>query len=137
MSGAGVDVLHASAGTGKTSAVLGSVRQAYEAAGYRVVGAATSAKAARVLADDGGLQASTIARLLLDLERPQGGGIGPRTVLILDEASMIGTRDLERCCSTPSGPAPRSSSSATPDSWPPSTPAADSAPCRTGSAPPR
>ncbi len=94
MSGAGVDVLHASAGTGKTSAVLGSVRQAYEAAGYRVVGAATSAKAARVLADDGGLQASTIARLLLDLERPQGGGIGPRTVLILDEASMIGTRDL-------------------------------------------
>ncbi len=94
MSGAGVDVLHASAGTGKTSAVLGSVRQAYEAAGYRVVGAATSAKAARVLADDGGLQASTIARLLLDLDRPQGGGIGPRTVLVLDEASMIGTRDL-------------------------------------------
>jgi len=94
MSGAGVDVLHASAGTGKTSAVLGSVRQAYEAAGYRVVGAATSAKAARVLADDGGLQASTIARLLLDLDRPQGGGISPRTVLVLDEASMIGTRDL-------------------------------------------
>jgi len=94
MSGAGVDVLHASAGSGKTSAVLGSVRQAYEAAGYRVVGAATSAKAARVLADDGGLQASTIARLLLDLERPQGGGIGPNTVLVLDEASMIGTRDL-------------------------------------------
>ncbi len=93
-SGAGVDVLHASAGTGKTRAVLGSVRQAYEAAGYRVVGAATSAKAARVLADDGGLQASTIARLLLDLERPQGGGIGPNTVLVLDEASMIGTRDL-------------------------------------------
>jgi len=94
MSGAGVDVLQASAGTGKTSAVLGSVRQAYEAAGYRVVGAATSAKAARVLADDGGLQAATIARLLLDLERPETGGISPRTVLVLDEASMIGTRDL-------------------------------------------
>ncbi len=94
MSGAGVDVLHASAGSGKTSAVLGSVRQAYEAAGYRVVGAATSAKAARVLADDGGLQASTVARLLLDLDRPRGGGISPRTVLVLDEASMIGTRDL-------------------------------------------
>jgi len=93
-SGAGVDVLHASAGTGKTSAVLGSVRQAYEAAGYRVIGAATSAKAARVLADDGGLQASTIARLLLDLQRPETVGIGPSTVLVLDEASMIGTRDL-------------------------------------------
>ncbi len=93
-SGAGVDVLHASAGTGKTSAVLGSVRQAYEAAGYRVIGAATSAKAARVLADDGGLQASTIARLLIDLQRPETGGIGPDTVLVLDEASMIGTRDL-------------------------------------------
>lgn len=93
-SGAGVDVLHASAGTGKTSAVLGSVRQAYEAAGYSVVGAATSAKATRVLADDGGLQASTIARLLLDLQRPEGGGIDSSTVLVLDEASMIGTRDL-------------------------------------------
>ncbi len=94
MSGAGVGVLHAGAGSGKTSAVLGTVRQAYEAAGYRVIGAATSARAARVLADDGGLQASTIARLLLDLQRPQGGGIGPGTVLVLDEASMIGTRDL-------------------------------------------
>ena len=93
-SGAGVGVLQAGAGSGKTSAVLGTVRQAYEAAGYRVIGAATSARAARVLADDGGLQASTIARLLLDLQRPQGGGIGPGTVLVLDEASMIGTRDL-------------------------------------------
>jgi len=94
MSGAGVDVLHAGAGSGKTSAVLGTVRQAYEAAGYRVIGAAVSARAARVLADDGGLQASTVARLLLDLGRPQAGGIAPGTVLVIDEASMVGTRDL-------------------------------------------
>ncbi len=94
MSGAGVDVLHAGAGSGKTSAVLGTVRQAYEAAGYRVIGAAVSARAARVLADDGGLQASTIARLLLDLGRPEAGAIGPGTVLVIDEASMVGTRDL-------------------------------------------
>ena len=104
-SGAGVDVLVAGAGSGKTSAVLGSVRQAYELAGFHVVGAATSAKAARVLADDGGLQTSTVARLLLDLQQPQAGGLGGRpggvgagmgagTVLVLDEASMVGTRDM-------------------------------------------
>jgi conjugative relaxase-like TrwC/TraI family protein len=90
-SGNGVDVLHAGAGSGKTSAVLGTVRQAYEASGYRVIGATTSAKAARVLSDDGGLDAATIASTLIDLDR---GGIGAGTVLVLDEASMIGTRNL-------------------------------------------
>src|SRR5450759_1511128 len=90
-SGNGVDVLHAGAGSGKTSAVLGTVRQAYEASGYRVIGATTSAKAARVLSDDGGLAATTIASTLIDLDR---GGVGARTVLVLDEASMIGTRNL-------------------------------------------
>ena len=93
-SGAGVDVLIAGAGSGKTCAVLGSVRRAYELAGYRVVGAASSARAARVLADDGGLAACTVARLLLDLDRPPAGGLGPGTVLVLDEASMVGTRDM-------------------------------------------
>jgi conjugative relaxase-like TrwC/TraI family protein len=90
-SGNGVDVLHAGAGSGKTSAVLGTVRQAYEASGYRVIGATTSAKAARVLSDDGGLDAATIASTLIDLDR---GGMGAGTVLVLDEASMIGTRNL-------------------------------------------
>lgn len=90
-SGAGVDVLHAGAGSGKTSAVLGTVRQAYELAGYKVLGAATSARAARVLSDDGGIAARTVAKLLLDLER---AGFAKRTVLILDEASMCGSRDL-------------------------------------------
>src|SRR5450759_5908913 len=90
-SGNGVEVLHAGAGSGKTSAVLGTVRQAYEAGGYRVIGATTSAKAARVLADDGGLDATTIASTLIDLSR---AGMAAGTVLVLDEASMIGTRDL-------------------------------------------
>src|SRR5664280_59850 len=93
MSGNGVDVLHAGAGTGKTSAVLGSVRQAYEAAGFRVVGATTSAKAARVLESDGGLDARTIAQTLIDL-RHDRSKIGSNTVLVLDEASMTGSRDL-------------------------------------------
>src|SRR5664280_844112 len=92
-SGNGVDVLHAGAGSGKTSAVLGSVRQAYEAAGFRVVGATTSAKAARVLESDGGLDARTIAQTLIDLENDRCK-IGPNTVLVLDEASMTGSRDL-------------------------------------------
>lgn len=139
-SGAGVDVLQAGAGTGKTSAVLGTVRQAYEAAGYRVVGCATSAKAARVLADDGGLETSTIARLLLDLQRPDTGRLDARTVLVVDEASMVGTRDLAAVLEhARAGGAKvlvvgRSWSSETPGSCRPSTPGAGTGRWSTGSA---
>jgi conjugative relaxase-like TrwC/TraI family protein len=95
-SGNGVDVLHASAGTGKTTAVLGTVGQVYTDAGYRVIGAATSAKAARVLSDDAGLDGRTIASVLADMSAGATGGgrLSSRTVLVLDEASMTGTRDL-------------------------------------------
>ncbi len=68
-SGDGVQTVHAKAGAGKTFA-LATARQAWQTAGYRVLGAALSAQAARVLADGTGIQATTLARLLFQLDQP-------------------------------------------------------------------
>ncbi len=95
-SGAAVEVVQAPAGTGKTTA-LSAARLCWEAAGYRVVGSSTAARAARELADGGGIaESGTLARLLGDLEHAEHGGFAPRTVLVIDEAGMVGSRVLER-----------------------------------------
>jgi conjugative relaxase-like TrwC/TraI family protein len=94
-SGHGVQVVNAHAGTGKTFA-LDAARAIWQAAGYRVLGAALAAQAAKELADGAGIESSTIARLLLDLEDPRAPGLGSDTVLVIDEASMVGTRQLAR-----------------------------------------
>jgi len=90
-SGDGVEIVRAAAGTGKTFA-LDAARGAWEAEGLRVYGCALSARAATELQDQTGIDATTIARLQLDLERgyrlPEGG------VLVVDEAGMVGTRQL-------------------------------------------
>lgn len=95
-SGAAVEVVQAPAGTGKTTA-LSAARLGWEAGGYRVVGSSTAARAARELADGGGIaESGTLARLLGDLEHDEHGGFAPRTVLVIDEAGMVGSRVLER-----------------------------------------
>jgi conjugative relaxase-like TrwC/TraI family protein len=94
-SGHGVQVVNAHAGTGKTFA-LDAARAAWQAAGYRVLGAALAAQAAKELADGAGIESTTIARLLLDLEDPRAPGLGPDTVLVIDEAAMVGTRQLSQ-----------------------------------------
>jgi len=43
--------------------------EAWEASGYRVVGATLSARAACELRDTGGIDSTTVAQLLSDLER--------------------------------------------------------------------
>ena len=85
-------------GSGKTHATAAAV-DALTAAGIPVVGCSLSAAAAAELEDATGLmtktgrEASTIARLLRETTRmPLAAG----TVVIVDEASMIGTRDLAR-----------------------------------------
>jgi conjugative relaxase-like TrwC/TraI family protein len=94
-SGDGLQLINAKAGSGKTSA-LQAARMAWEAAGYRVVGATLAARAAQELHEGAGVQASTIARLLGDLDRYAGRGLDARTVLVIDEAGMVGTRTLAR-----------------------------------------
>ncbi|MCF8710197.1 Ti-type conjugative transfer relaxase TraA [Rhizorhapis sp. SPR117] len=85
------------AGTGK-SAMLGVAREAWESAGYQVRGAALSGIAAEGLEGGSGIASRTIASLEYQWE--QGRELlGPRDVLVIDEAGMIGTRQMERVLS--------------------------------------
>ena len=85
------------AGSGK-SAMLGVAREAWEGQGYMVRGAALSGIAAENLEGGSGIQSRTIA----SLEHAWGQGreqLGPRDVLVVDEAGMIGSRQMERMLS--------------------------------------
>jgi Ti-type conjugative transfer relaxase TraA len=93
----GLSVLVGHAGTGK-SAMLGVAREAWEAAGFEVRGVALSGIAAENLEGGSGIASRTIASLEHGWE--QGRDLlSPRDVLVIDEAGMVGTRQLERVLS--------------------------------------
>ncbi|MEO5868041.1 MAG: Ti-type conjugative transfer relaxase TraA [Sphingomonas sp.] len=82
------------AGTGK-SAMLGVARDAWERAGYSVRGLALSGIAAESLEGGSGIASRTIA----SMEHQWGQGrelLDRRSILVIDEAGMIGTRQMER-----------------------------------------
>jgi len=90
----GLSVVVGYAGTGK-SAMLGVAREAWEGAGYTVRGAALSGIAAEWLEHGSGIASRTIA----SLEHQWGQGrelLTSRDVLVIDEAGMVGTRQMER-----------------------------------------
>jgi conjugative relaxase-like TrwC/TraI family protein len=84
------------AGTGKTSA-LDACRQIWERSGRTVVGCALSGRAAAELQAGAAIRSTTIDSLLIDLVDyreellPQGD-----SVIVVDEAGMVGTRLLDR-----------------------------------------
>ncbi|MBB4836998.1 Ti-type conjugative transfer relaxase TraA [Sphingomonas kyeonggiensis] len=85
------------AGTGK-SAMLGVARDAWEGAGYAVQGLALSGIAAENLESGSGIASRTIA----SIEHQWGQGrdlLTPNHVLVIDEAGMIGSRQMERVLS--------------------------------------
>jgi Ti-type conjugative transfer relaxase TraA len=85
------------AGSGK-SAMLGAAREAWEAQGYTVRGAALSGIAAENLTQGSGIDARTIASL--EHEWRQGRKqLQPNEIFVIDEASMIGTRQMDRVLS--------------------------------------
>lgn len=88
-----IRVITGMAGTGKTYLLTG-VREAFEREGYRVVGGALAGKAARGLETGAGIESSTVHALLRNAE---SGSLrlDRSTVLVLDEAGMIGTRQME------------------------------------------
>jgi conjugative relaxase-like TrwC/TraI family protein len=90
--GAGVAVVVGRAGSGKTWA-LGLAREAFELAGYQVLGAAPTGIATVGLADEGFADARTVDRLLQDLGQGRKE-LDSRTVLMVDEAAMVATRKL-------------------------------------------
>jgi AAA domain len=87
--GHGVEVVCALAGTGKTTMVA-TLGRCYQEAGYRVIGAAPTARAARELRSVAGVAAGTMHALLGELDRV--GGFAEWTVLVIDEAGMAPTR---------------------------------------------
>ena len=123
--GQGVAVVVGKAGTGKTYA-LGVARHAWQLDGYRVLGAAPTGIATVCLDAEGFEHSRTVDSLLgeLDQERAEGGRRRPgqrrseltrkrqppgperdgqdervldgRTVLVVDEAGMLGSRKLAR-----------------------------------------
>ena len=85
------------AGTGK-SAMLGVAREAWEAAGFEVRGVALSGIAAENLESGSGIASRTIASM--EHGWVQGrDALTSRDVLVIDEAGMVGTRQLERVLS--------------------------------------
>jgi Ti-type conjugative transfer relaxase TraA len=97
LAGSSLSVVVGYAGTGK-SMMLGAARSAWAAAGYRVRGAALSGIAAEGLEGAAGISSRTLA----SLERSWENGrdlLAPQDVLVVDEAGMVGSRQLERVLS--------------------------------------
>jgi conjugative relaxase-like TrwC/TraI family protein len=95
-----LDVVVGPAGSGKTSALAAAYRS-WHADQIPVVGTAVAALAARGLQSRTGIPSMTLTRLLGDLDRvdprtrrPTGFAAG--TVVIVDEASMVDTRNYVR-----------------------------------------
>ena len=93
----GVVVVIGEAGTGKSYAVLAAAR-GWSEAGIELRVCAPTWRAANVLRAEG-LRASSLASLLAELERAEAAGaqaLTARSVLLVDEAGMVGSADLAR-----------------------------------------
>jgi Ti-type conjugative transfer relaxase TraA len=82
------------AGAGK-STMLAAAREAWEAQGYTVHGAALSGKAAEGLEESSGIQSRTLASYEHRWQNDRGI-LGRGDVFVIDEAGMIGSRQLSR-----------------------------------------
>ncbi|MGE8585923.1 MAG: Ti-type conjugative transfer relaxase TraA, partial [Agrobacterium tumefaciens] len=82
------------AGAGK-STMLAAAREAWEAQGYQVHGAALSGKAAEGLEESSGIESGTLASWSYSWDRGRDL-IGHSDVFVIDEAGMVGSRQLAR-----------------------------------------
>jgi DNA primase catalytic core len=102
ISGARVQLAIAPAGTGKTTAMQ-ALAAAWRQAGGTVIGLAPSAAAAAVLRDQIHSHCETLAKLTTSLEQRQlpewVTGIGPSTLVVVDEAGMADTLSLDAAVS--------------------------------------
>lgn len=87
----GIVVVIGEAGTGKSFATVAAA-EGWAQAGYELRVAAPTWRAANVLRAEG-LEATTVAGLLRDLERG-GCDLSSRSVLLVDEAGMVSSEDL-------------------------------------------
>jgi ATP-dependent exoDNAse (exonuclease V) alpha subunit len=92
--GAGISLVVGYAGAGKTYAT-GAAVEAFHRGGYQVICTAPTGAAARELERETTLPAPTLDSLLGQLDR-RDERLDRRTVVVVDEAAMVGTRKLAR-----------------------------------------
>lgn len=95
-----ISVVVGFAGAGK-STMLAAARDAWEAQGYKVHGAALSGKAAEGLEESSGISARTLASWEYGWQshgdgRAARGQLGPKDVFVIDEAGMVGSKQMAR-----------------------------------------
>lgn len=95
-----VEVVTGPAGTGKTG-TLAQANRLWQSADTPVYGAALAAVAARRLEAGSGIPSTSLTRLLGRLDQPHPDGTGTvglpaGSIVVLDEAGMVGTRQLAR-----------------------------------------
>jgi conjugative relaxase-like TrwC/TraI family protein len=90
----GLAIVSGMAGTGKTT-MLDVARAVWESQGFTVLGEALAARAASELREGAHMESATIAKLLYDIERGKNK-LNSQTVVVVDEAGMVATPDMER-----------------------------------------
>ncbi|MCO1459977.1 AAA family ATPase [Burkholderia multivorans] len=87
-------IVNGAAGTGK-SYVLKAAREALEADGFRVIGAALQGKTADDMERDSGIRSRTLHSLLGSLDKGSLK-LDDKTIVFVDEAGMVGSRQMEK-----------------------------------------
>lgn len=90
----GFAVVSGMAGTGKTR-MLEAAQSIWEEEGREVIGAALAARAVKELEGGADIESSTIAKLIYLAEKDRLP-MNEKTVLVVDEAGMVATPDLEK-----------------------------------------
>jgi hypothetical protein len=80
------------AGAGKTT-MMKAAREAWELAGYRVVGGALAGKAAEGLEKEAGIESRTLASWELRWNRGRDG-LDDKTIFVMDEAGMVASKQM-------------------------------------------
>ena len=94
----GLQILHGHAGTAKTTTVLAAVAEVAREGGWQVRAMAPTSSAAQTLGTTLGIRDETVSAALArkPAERAAPGATPARALWILDEASMVAAKDMER-----------------------------------------
>ena len=93
-SGPGIRLLSGLAGTGKTT-TLATCHEVWKAEGREVIGCAVAGAAAKRLEQGTGIESRTLESLLWNLDHEKIT-LNSRSVVVLDEAGMVGTKQMAR-----------------------------------------